>query len=133
MAVAFLAVFSMFLFSGFLPVNDEHDQQLVGIWKGSESNRQFDGTEKHWILQRFENGKFIIMFTTNQDCTVQTFTENGEWWTKDGKYYEKNGNSPIDIYNYEVKNRKTINFRSIKLQGVDKSDYSFSDFKVDLD
>lgn len=133
-AAAFLAVFSMFLFSGFLPVNDEHDQQLVGIWKGSEKNREHDNTEKHWVLQRFENGKYIIMFSVKQDCDVETLTEKGQWWTKDGKYYERSSSSKfVDLYNYEVKDKKVVNFKSIELNGERDSGYNFSDFKVDLD
>ncbi len=132
--VPFLALFCLFLFSGFFPLNTEHDSKLVGIWKGSETNRQIDGIEKHWILERFENGKYVIMFTIKEDCDIRTSTEKGEWWTNEGKYFERSGsNSPVDIYNYEIKNNKTINFRSVKLNGVDKSDYNFSDFKVDFD
>jgi hypothetical protein len=128
-----LVVFLGLLFSSFLIEDKEHDKQLVGIWKGSEKDKQYEGVEKHWILERFENGKYVIMFTTKQDCQVQTFTEKGEWWTKDGKFYETSqGIEDIDVYDYEVVN-KVVSYKSIELNGEKRTDYNFKDYKVDLD
>lgn len=129
-----LVVCALFLFSGFVMENKEHDAKLVGIWKGFEKDKQFEGVEKHWILERFENGKYVIMFTTKQDCDVETFSENGEWWTKDGQFYETStGTKDIDIYNYEVVDKIVVNFKSIELNGKKRSDYNFTDYKVNLD
>jgi hypothetical protein len=130
----FLVVCSVFLFSGFLIGDKEHDKQLVGVWKGFEKDKQIEGVEKHWILQRYENGKYVIMFTIKQDCEVETFQESGSWWTKDGKFYETNGeNKDIDVYQYEVKDKIVVDFKSIELNGEKRTDYHFSDYKIDLD
>ena len=31
-----------------------------------EVEKQYEGVEKHWIVQRFANGTYVIMFTTKQ-------------------------------------------------------------------
>lgn len=122
-----------FVFSSFLIENKEHDKQLFGVWKGFEKDREQEGLEKHWILQRFDNGKYVIMFTTKQDCDIETFSEKGEWWTQDGKFYEKSEESKTaDTYSYEVRD-KTVNFKSVELNGKARNDYNFTDYKVDLD
>jgi hypothetical protein len=127
-----LLVFSMLLFSGFLAVNDEHDAKLVGIWKGSEKDMEREGVEKHWILQRYETGKYVIMFTFKDGCDVETLSEKGEWWTKDGKFYEKSGSYNTDIYSYEVVNGNVV-YKSIELNGEKRTDYNFTDYKINLD
>jgi hypothetical protein len=132
--LGFLLVFSVFLFSSFLFINKEHDKQLVGIWKGFEKDRETDGVEKHWILHRYENGKYVIMFTSKQGCEIETLFEKGEWWTKDGKFYEKNEvNNIADVYNYEVKEKIVVDYKSIELNGEKNSTYFFTDYKIDLD
>lgn len=110
---------------------EKNDKKLVGIWKGFEKHKQIEGVEKHWIQQRFNNGKFVIMFTSVQNCEVETFTEKGKWWTENGKFYEKSDMSEnIDIYDYQVIGNEEVKFKSIKLDGADKTDYEFSDFKM---
>ncbi|WP_445454390.1 hypothetical protein [Flavobacterium sp. 25HG05S-40] len=132
--LGFLLIFSVFVFSSFLFTNKGHDKQLVGIWKGFEKDRETDGVEKHWILQRYENGKYVIMFTTKQGCDIETLFEKGEWWTKDGKFYEKNEvNNIADVYNYEVKEKIVVDYKSIELNGESNSTYFFTDYKIDLD
>lgn len=131
-----LVVTTIVLFSSFLANSKEHDKQLVGIWKGFEKDKQIEGVEKHWILQRFENGKYVIMFTTKENCEVETFFEKGVWWTKDGKFYEKNESydeSDIDVYHYEVVDKIVVNYKSIELNGEKKDDYNFTDYKIDLE
>jgi hypothetical protein len=127
-----LVLFSIFIF-GFSVDKKEQDSKLVGIWKGFEKDRQIEGVEKHWIQQRFQNGTYVIMFTTKENCEVETFTESGEWWTEDGKFYEvSEGTKDIDVYNYDVKNEEVVDFKSIRLLGEDNDTYIFSDYKLDL-
>jgi len=112
----------------------ENDSRLVGIWKGFEVDKQFEGVEKHWIQQRFENGTYVIMFTAKENCEIETFTEKGKWWTKDGKFYEQTSTSKtIDVYHYTMENPLVANFKSIELSGEKVDTYIFSDYKVDLD
>lgn len=132
--LVFLMVVALFSFSSFIAGGKEHDKRLVGVWKGFEANKETEGIEKHWILHRYENGKYVIMFTVKEDCEIQTFFENGEWWTKDGKFYEKNKvNNIADIYDYELQDGIVINYKSVELNGQKKTDYSFTDYKIDLD
>lgn len=127
-----LLLVSIFIFS-FSAVKKQQDPRLIGIWKGFEKDRQIEGVEKHWIQQRFQNGTYVIMFTTKENCEVETFTESGEWWTEDGKFYEvSEGTKDIDVYNYDVKNEEVVDFKSIRLLGEDSDTYVFSDYKLDL-
>lgn len=129
----FLIFLSFSIFS-FTSEDKQFDSKLVGIWKGFEVEKQMEGVEKHWIQQRFKNGTYVIMFTSKQDCEIETFTEKGKWWTKDGKFYELSDSSKnIDIYNYEVKNPQVVEFKSIQLSGEKNDTYIFSDYRVEVD
>jgi hypothetical protein len=111
----------------------ENDAKLVGIWKGFEKDAQIEGIEKHWIQQRFADGTYVIMFTTKEDCEVQTFTEKGKWWTEDGKFYEAaSSTKDIDVYSYKVNGEESVEFKSIKLVGKNNDTYIFSDYRLDL-
>ncbi|MBP1223981.1 hypothetical protein [Flavobacterium sp. 1355] len=119
------------LFFSFSTETKEQDSKLIGVWKGFEVEKQIDGVEKHWIQQRFENGTYVIMFTTKQDCEIETFTEKGKWWTEKGKFYELSSNAKNpEIYNYEIKNEEVVEFKSIKLSGEKNDTYTFSDYKI---
>lgn len=132
--LGFLMVVTLFVSSGFKPGSKEHDKKMVGVWKGFEANKEEEGVEKHWILHRYENGKYIIMFTTKENCEIETLFEKGEWWTKDGKFYEKNEvNNIADIYEYKIKDGIVIDYKSVELNGQKKTDYVFTDYKIDLD
>lgn len=125
-----ILLLSILIFS-FSTDKKEQDSKLVGVWKGFEVDKQIEGVEKHWIQQRFENGTYIIMFTTKEDCQIETFTEKGKWWTEKGKFYELSGDvKEADVYNYEVKNDEVVEFKSIKLSGKEINDYIFSDYKI---
>lgn len=129
----FTMLFIAALFFSFSSNSKSNDSKLVGIWKGFEKDKQIEGIEKHWIQQRFKNGTYVIMFTTKEDCEVETFTEKGKWWTENGKFYENSGeNSETDIYYYNVKNDEEVEFKSIKLTGKDNDTYVFSDYKLNL-
>ena len=125
-----ILLLSILIFS-FSTEKKGQDSKLVGVWKGFEVDKQIEGVEKHWIQQRFENGTYVIMFTTKEDCQIETFTEKGKWWTEKGKFYELSGDvKEADVYNYEVKNDEVVEFKSIKLSGKEKDDYIFSDYKI---
>ncbi|MFB9077310.1 hypothetical protein ACFFLS_02320 [Flavobacterium procerum] len=130
--IATLAVISILILS-FSIDKKSNDSKLVGIWKGFEKDGQIDGVEKHWIQQRFKDGTYVIMFTTIENCQVETFTEKGKWWTENGKFYEASASSKdIDVYNYEVKGEESVEFKSIKLSGKNDNTYIFTDYNLDL-
>ena len=103
----------------------DNDKKLVGIWKGFEVDKQIEGVEKHWIVQRFANGTSVIMFTTKENCEIETFTEKGKWWTKGNIFYEQTENNPVESYQYEVKENLVIHFKSTT------SDYEFDDYRLE--
>lgn len=104
----------------------ENDKKLVGIWKGFEIEKQIKGIEKHWIVQRFSNGTYTIMFTTKENCEIETFTEKGKWWTKGDTFYEQQEDSEnFESYKYSIKEELVIHFKS------NTSDYEFDDYKLD--
>lgn len=127
------AVFFFCLFTSFTPTGPNLDVRLVGVWKGFEANKQIEGVEKHWIVQRFENGNYVIMFTTKEDCNIETFVEKGKWWTENGKFYEKSATSKAnDVYTYTLENPLVVSFKSIELNGQKTDGYVFTDYKVEL-
>jgi len=131
--ISAILVMSILIFS-FSFSDKQHDPKLVGMWKGFEKDKQIEGVEKHWILQRFKNGTYVIMFTSKQDCDIQTFTEKGQWWTKDQKYFEKSeNNEKIDSYSYTVENLEVVSYKSIELLGEKNTTYEFTDYRLDLD
>jgi len=104
----------------------ENDKKLVGIWKGFEKEKQLEGIEKHWIVQRFSNGKYVIMFTSKQGCEIETFTEKGKWWTKGDTFYEQqDGNETVESYNYSIKENLVIHFKSLT------NSYEFDDYRLE--
>ncbi|MCC9017098.1 hypothetical protein [Flavobacterium lipolyticum] len=127
-----LLLLAMLIFS-FSTGSKEQDSRLIGVWKGFEVEKQIEGVEKHWIQQRFENGTYVIMFTTKEDCQIETFTEKGKWWTEKGKFYELSSSAKNpEVYSYEIKNDEVVEFKSIKLSGEKKDTYIFSDYKINF-
>jgi hypothetical protein len=110
----------------------EFDKTMVGVWKGFEKDKQYEGTEKHWIQERTADGKYRIIFTAVQNCDVQTFVEKGKWWTEKGKFYEQaEDGKDIDVYQYEVVHNLVVKFKSITLLGKSDNTYEFEDYRID--
>lgn len=125
-------ILASFVVFGFAENGNERDSKLVGIWKGFEKDKQIEGVEKHWIVERFKNGTFLIMFTSIQNCEVETHTEKGKWWTEKGQFYEYNDDSKeTDIYKYNVIDNLVVKFKSIKLLGEKIDTYEFEDYKIE--
>ncbi|MFC4817223.1 hypothetical protein [Flavobacterium sp. GCM10023249] len=121
----FLISLFAFITSSFI-LKTENDKKLVGIWKGFEKKKQLEGIEKHWIVQRFSNGKYVIMFTAKQGCEIETFTEKGKWWTKGDVFYEQQeGNESIESYQYSIKENLVVHFKSLT------NTYEFEDYRLE--
>lgn len=121
-----LSIIIMVIMTSFSKIaSKESDKKLVGIWKGFEIEKQMEGVEKHWIVQRFENGTYVIMFTAKENCEIQTFTEKGKWWTKGDIFYEQNENNPVESYQYNVKENLVTHFKSTT------TDYEFDDYRLE--
>ncbi|WP_267406375.1 MULTISPECIES: hypothetical protein [unclassified Chryseobacterium] len=113
----------------------EYDPKMVGCYKGSEQNQQVEGFSKYWVSCRLEGGKSILMFVAiDENGDVQQETENGKWWTSNGKYYElHNFDKVIDIYSYEILGSGDVKFQSIELMGKKDNTYTFIETKIEED
>ena len=90
------------------------DKKLIGYWKGSEVDRKTLENTLYWFTNRFENGTYVIMFTSVKDCNVKCWVEKGTWWTNKGKFYKLNARTDVlTIYNYKFSGVSEI-FFSIK-------------------
>lgn len=109
------------------------DSSLVGTWKGSEENKQREGLTKSWLVNRSNDGKINIQLISVEEGVEREWEETGEWWIKDGKYYEyHDSSSRVDIYEYHVLDTKRIKFVSTRpVAYSDKETYEFIDIKVE--
>lgn len=130
--LSFLMCLSFLAFSQTKKVQkNKIDDKLVGTWKGSESDKQMEGLTKYWILSRFADGTFSMMFTTEQNCKINTHVETGQWWVQNGQYHELHfvsGNT--DVYTYSFPTAKTVKYKTVESTMVGES-YEFTDTKVE--
>lgn len=117
------------------PHANKIDKQLVGLWKGSEKDKQITGMEKLWVMDRKEDGTFVLIFTTVQDCEVNQHIEKGQWWIENGEFHELHFVSgQTDTYTYKVLDPDHVKFSSKQMSITTESDiYSFVDTKIDED
>lgn len=131
-----LLVLSLFsIAAGLTAQKKEYDPKVMGCYKGSEVNQQMEGVSKYWVSCRLEKGKSILMFVAiNADGSVVQETENGSWWTQNGKYYELHKTDNVtDIYNYEVLANGDVKFQSVEMMGKRDNTYVFTDTKINED
>lgn len=131
-----LLVLSLFsIAAGLTAQKKEYDPKVMGCYKGSEVNQQMEGVSKYWVSCRLEKGKSILMFVAiNADGSVVQETENGSWWTQNGKYYELHKTDNVtDIYNYEVLANGDVKFQSVEMMGKKGNTYVFTDTKINED
>jgi hypothetical protein len=109
-----------------------YDNRMIGCWKGSEVGQQQKGMSKYWVSCRLDNGTSILLFIAiDETGEVTQTTENGKWWTENGKYYELHDTDGlIDVYEYEVV-ENTVKYKSIELMGKKDTSYSYIDTKLE--
>lgn len=115
------------------PQANKIDKNLVGLWKGSEKDQQIEGLEKLWIMERKQDGTFMLLFTTVQDCKVDQHVEKGQWWIENGEFHELHYDSGMtDVYTYEVLDHSHVKFKS-KEQSMEMAtnNYTFVDTKIE--
>ena len=108
------------------------DEKLFGSWSGTEKDNQRVGLTKNWIMHRFEDGKFILLFTLVEDGEVSNFTESGRCWTEGNTFYEFHNNSgKTDVYSYQVLDDNHVKFK-MKSSGIgqENEEYEFIDTKL---
>lgn len=115
------------------PQANRIDKKLVGLWKGSEKDQQIRGMEKLWIMERKEDGTFMLLFTTVQDCQVNQHVEKGQWWIENGDFHELHYDSgKTDVYTYQTLDPLHVKFRS-KEQAITMAtdEYTFVDTRIE--
>lgn len=115
------------------PQANKIDKDLVGLWKGSEKDQQIRGMEKLWVMERKDDGTFMLLFTTVQDCKVNQHLEKGQWWIENGDFHELHFNSgQTDVYSYQITDSSHVKFRSKEQSITMASDeYTFVDTRIE--
>lgn len=124
--------FSLLVFSQ--TENQKLDEKLFGTWTGSEKDGQENGMTKNWIMHRFIDGTFVLLFTTVKGEKINNFAEKGKWWVDDkGVFYEYHNNSQMtDTYTYKVLDENNVKFIAKKMNvEMNVDNYEFIDTKVD--
>lgn len=89
----------------------KEEKKLVGYWKGAEFESITLIPKKYWTINREENGKYFIVFTSVKDCEVKVWNERGRWWTDNGKFYKLNSRTNIlTVINYNFSGLNEIFF-----------------------
>lgn len=128
-----ILILTSFLLFSFTPKKTNDDDKLknklTGTWSGFEEDNQIRGVTKYWIQIRNKNGTFVIMFTSIEDCEVESHVEKGKWWVKDGLFYETTGgNNETDVYAVEMLDDNNVKFKAkaISLE-FDNKEYEFTE------
>jgi hypothetical protein len=130
-----LLILTSFLFLSFMSIKTSDDDKLknklTGTWSGFEEDNQTRGVTKYWIQIRNKNGTFIIMFTSIEDCEVESHVEKGKWWVKDGLFYETSeGDKNPDVYAVEMLDNDNIKFKAKEISlEFDNKEYEFTEIR----
>lgn len=105
------------------------DEKLVGIWVGSEKDKQIEGVSKSWEMTRNVDGTFVLDFQFTQNGNTQNTQETGNWWVENGKFYEYHAESDLtDIYVYKPMGTKRVKFKAAKMNvDMNADTYEFID------
>lgn len=108
------------------------DPALFGSWEGSEKDGQQKGMIKHWVMHRFEDGTFVLLFTTIEDGIADSFAEKGKWWIENGLFHEYHNNSKqTDVYSYRLIDADHVQFKAKSLaMDMENPDYQFIDTRI---
>lgn len=132
LAYAF-AITSVLLFSISMSNAADHDERLVGEWKGqrdAESKCSFLA----WKLIRSSDGTFEIAFYADPKRTTEVSHERGIWWVKANEYFAQTDGVPTpDVYTFSFLDKDTVRYTLQKLDpSADcKADYVFTDHRAD--
>ena len=92
----------------------KQDQNFVGIWAVSLKSTKSPFT-KSWQITRKPDGTFIKNEVWSIKGRMQKINTKGNWWTKNGSYYEKNDTEEkIERHHYQLLKGDAIKFKSPK-------------------
>lgn len=131
MKKAIIITFLLVAFSASAQTKKTQDARFTGTWSGSEKEQQQMGLEKHWIMHRFADGTFLLLFTTIQDGTASSHAEKGKWWIENDEFHELHFDSGMtDIYSYVILDDYHIKFKSKVIIESADGNYEFIDTKL---
>jgi hypothetical protein len=112
---------------------DKLDPKLLGSWSGFEKDNQRENLTKYWIQHRFEDGTFILLFTTIDHGKVDSFVEKGKWWVEHGVFHELHFISgKTDTFTYAHDGKNSVKFKAKNIAIPFENDqYEFSETKID--
>lgn len=115
-----------------LPNGKQIDNRLIGIWKGSENDKQMADLKKEWEMERNSDGTFSLNFKTFYQGKTDEFTELGNWWVKGNTFYEYHTDSDkTDTYTYKVLNKEQVKFKMLSTEiDFNEENYTFIDTKI---
>lgn len=129
----FFFILTFFLLLSFTPKKTNDDDKLksklTGTWSGSEEDNQQHGLTKYWIKTHNKNRTFIILFTSVENCEVQSHIEKGKWKVKDGLLYETfDSDGKTDVYTVEILDDNNVKFKAKELSlEFDNKEYEFTE------
>lgn len=105
------------------------DEKLVGVWFGSETDKQTEGVSKKWEMTRNDDGTFILDFEFIQNGKTQNTQETGDWWIENGQFYESHSGSDLtDVYDYKPLGTTRVKFKATKMNvDMNADTYEFID------
>jgi hypothetical protein len=108
------------------------DNRLIGVWKGSENNKQKADLKKEWVMERNSDGTFTLKFKTVYKGETDEFIESGNWWVIGNTFYEYHTDSDkTDTYKYKVLNKEQIKFKMLSTEiDFNNENYTFIDTKI---
>jgi hypothetical protein len=107
------------------------DDSFVGTFFGGNPNRSCGAV--WWKIVRNKEGNYTISFFRDSERKLLKFSEEGNWWIKDGHYYAiapEHMETP-DVYKVKVLSKSEIQFTSHKYDesAECKDNYKFIDRK----
>jgi hypothetical protein len=105
--------------------SDAFMQVFVGKWKGEHMNA--DGQlERAWMLERFSDGTYTIIFFHHTKSGVFSSKAKGRWWINGDRFFETTGKNEktVDEYTFQIISDDAIRFSSVT------KDYVFTDKRV---
>ena len=129
-----VALLIFFLITNVLFSQDKNlDSKLFGSWSGTEKDNQRVGMTKNWIMHRFEDGNFILLFTSVEDGEVSNFVEKGKWWVDENMVFNElhTTSGKTDTYTYIFINENNVKVKAKFLSVAhENKEYEFIDTKL---
>ncbi len=107
----FILLFTLILFSTYSFGQKKIDQNLVGFWTSTIPKTKVDPIDGKWLINRKNDGTFILYFELLNGRDSIYAKETGTWWTDNNQYFEEGNELNFnDVYLYKI-NENKIEYR----------------------